>query len=164
MGGGKDQGAQPLHPAVVPEPGHLLGQQDGEGQLHHLGRLDLHREVGDGQPGLVARSLTAHAEFPQQGDEAQVEDEKQPPLLREVLHIHVGEDEIGPDAHDRAGGLDDHPAQLVGRPPVGRGAGDEHNAEGRTDQTQPQQDHVRLFYNVFHGRQQPVEDGHSSAS
>ena len=163
MGRREQEGAQPLHPPVVAEPGDLLGQQDGVGQLHHLRRLDAHRHAGEFQPRPVPRAVV-HAEPAQQGDEPQAEQEKNPPLLREVLHIHIGEDEVRPDPDDSPRRLDNDPAQLGAGAQIVCGAGDEHDPESRADQTQPQQDHVRLLHDVFDSSQQLGKNGHSSAS
>ena len=156
------QGPQPPHPPVVPEPGHLLGQEHGEGQLHDLRRLDA-GQAGYGDPGLVAGSVIL-TKNNQQGNEPQVESQEQPPLLRVLLNVHVGGDEVGHDADDRGRRLDHQPPGLDIRPQVVGGAGDEDDAEGRGRQADPQQDHIRFFHDIFHRAQDLGQNLHAAAS
>ena len=100
----------------------------------------------------------------EEGDEAQVEEEEEGPLLREVLHVHTGEDEIGGDAQHRSRRLDDDPAELEVHAAVVGGACDEDDAEGRSHEAQAQEHHVRLSEDISDCVQQSGENGHSTTS
>ena len=164
MGRREDQGPQAAHPLVLPEPCDLLCQQDRIDQLHHLRRLDTDGDMGDFQPGEVAR-IVVYTEPAQQGDESQPKQEEQPPPpLEEPLQVHVGHYKIGSDSQQGPDSLNNHPAHLVCLPPVAGGAGDKHQPEGRADEAQSQQLHIRSAEHILNGLKDPFEKGHGFAS
>ncbi len=84
-----------------------------------------------------------------------------------MFQVDIGEDEIGPDAQQRPGGLDQYALYLGTRlvvVQVGGGAGDQYEPEGRAYQAQSQQLHIRLAYDIRYKLQHPLEDLHGVAS
>ncbi len=157
------QGAQPPHAPPLPEPGNLFGQQDGIGQLDHLRRLDAHGQPAEVQPGPVAGAVV-YAERQQQRDKAQIENQKEGPFFRKMLHVCVGKYKIRGKSQQRAHSLEYDPAHLELGPAVVGGAGNQHNAERCGYQAQRQQDHVRFSENVLSCFPQPDKDAHNVAS
>ena len=158
MGRGLDGGPESGEVALpLPDPLELPRQQQDEGDLHDLRRLDGHGHPVELDPGLVA--VTLPAEGHQQADEAHVEGEEPLPMADELLRIHHGEDEVGKDAEAHGHGLDQEHLQGVGAVHVAGAAVDQHQAEERGPHAQAQQHQVRLLEEVPDGIFQSVSHG-----
>ena len=156
QGGG--EGFQiPLH---LPQPLQLLGQQQGEGDLHHLRRADAEGEKGKFQPCGVARVVRDAKGCQQQGDEHDVEGHKPLPPPHQPLQVQHGHEDIGADAQHHGRPLDAHISQDAPGAQVSGGAGDQRHAVQGGGAAEPQQHQVGLldevcqngFQSVPHGR------------
>ena len=85
-----EQGGQGADvPLVLLNPVDLIGQQEDEGDFHHLVGLDVQRKAGDGQPVQVARAVVGAQRGAQQQDKADVkEHQKLPAPGGEQLKVH----------------------------------------------------------------------------
>ena len=149
-GGGK--GSQ--IPFFLPEPLELPGQQDDEGDLHHLRRADAHRQKGEFQPcGIAGIVADAKGRFQQQ-DKQHIERRDPLPSLDEHFQVDHGNAEIHHDADEQRRRLyDDLPVIVV----VPGGAVDHGDAEHRRGAAKPQQDQVRLLDDLQYGLFQSLE-------
>ena len=150
-------------PLLLPQPLQLLGQQQGEGDLHDLRRSDLKGDAGDLQPGLVAGGGAAHAQGrQQQSDEDEVEGHHPLPPLQHDLHVDHGHEHIGAQPQQQGRPLDahipDHAAHAVGIHIVG-GAGDQHHAVQCGGAAESQQHQIGLLDEVRQDGFQSIPHG-----
>ena len=131
---------------------HHLGQENGEGNLANLRRLDVDGEAGDVQPAPVAGAAVG-AKGDQQQEEQGVEEKQQLPVLRQPLQVHGGQQDIEQDTQSRSRQLhreEPAAAQIMG------GAGDHHTAEPCGQKAQEQQQQISLFPEIPQNADNPL--------
>ena len=135
----------------LPEPLNLLGQQQHEGDLHHLGGADIEGNQGEFQPGPVAGAAAEPQGGPQQQDEAHVKSQHPFPFSGDGLQVQHGEEDIDADAQPQGRGLDNHPlpAHLGGQ--VAGGAEHQHEAVEGGGAAEAQQHQVGLLDEIHKG-------------
>ena len=130
-------------PLLLPEPLQLPGQQDDEGDLHHLRRTDAHRQKRKFQPRPVAVLLNAERR-PQQEDKQHVERRDPLPPLDEHFQVDHGDGEVHHNADQQRRRLDDD-LPVVRRSIIAGSTVYHGNAEYRCSAAKPQQDQIRLL-------------------
>ena len=139
----------PEVPFFLPQPLDLLGQQQHERDLHHLRRADAEGNAGEFQPGGVA-GVVRHAEGrQQQTDEHDIEQHQPLPLFHQNLKVHHGQRDVHAHAQQQRHTLNAHIANDLPQSHVAGGAGDQHHAVSRGNETQGQQQQVRLLQKVL---------------
>ena len=143
MSGGLKDG-EGLGEAALLELVELPGQQEHEGELDNLSRLEIDGKAGDVNPALVAVCpLDAQRREGEQYED-DVEDEQElPGLLGDELNVHRGKEDIDQDAQEDGGRLDQDLSVVVAQ--IARGAENKHQAIARRGDAQAQEKQIAFL-------------------
>ena len=143
----------------LPLPVHLPGQQQYEGQLGQLRRLQIDRKAGNAQPTVVACLIRAD---PQWGQEQQIDKQSKqkepfPGFFRKQLNINRGHGDIDEHPQNDTHRLDQHAAQPRRVVHITGGAVNQHHSEAAGQQAERQQQPVAPVYKFADRIGQPVQ-------
>ena len=119
---------------------HGLGQNNDEGNLTELSRLNAERKPAERQPASIAGG-TLDTPDEQGGDKQNIKDQKDLSPLGDDVDVDQGKNDIEDDSDEKRCGLNQD------EPPCAHpssGAGDDHDAKGCGNDAESQQQHIRF--------------------